>query len=394
MKKITIILFVLILGLGVFLFTGRYRIVQYSAEKAILSALPDYLKIEKIDFDLRKNTITARNIRIANPAGFSENPFLYIESIICRYALRSANPLDGIDITEIRADKAVLRIERLKDGRTNIDEMKEATQDAPHAPQANTVRTDRKIGPYVMGSKKPADLIKTPDAINIADGRIIFTDKAIHDTPYLLTFDGINADVWLKLNEYFSEVLYLSSTGAGRINGASDQALSWVISLTPTTPKLTMSNRFKVTRADIMPFQPYFLKYSPFVFSSGRFSGELIFDFDNGNIGSTNTVTLEGLSFAVRNGYESASIWQTTVPDLMKYLTTQGGAVVFDFKIKGPMSEPKFYLGPITKRAMTSMAVDKIGGAISRVTENEGGKSDIEKAKEVVDLFKGFIKKD
>ncbi len=72
----------------------------------------------------------------------------------------------------------------------------------------------------------------------------------------------------------------------------------------------------------------------------------------------------------------------------------------FDFKIKGEMSDPKFYLGPISKQALTSMAVDKVSEIVQEMTkpksQGEGAaapKSDIEKAKEYIELFKGLIKK-
>lgn len=128
------------------------------------------------------------------------------------------------------------------------------------------------------------------------------------------------------------------------------------------------------------------------MFKAGRFSGSLIFNFDNGMIGSSDELRLSGLKFAVKPGYENAQFWQTTVPDLVKYFTTPYGEVVFDFKIKGDMDDPKFFLGPKSKEALIAMAVDKISDAIQK-NASGGQKSDIEKAKDYIDMFKGFLKK-
>jgi hypothetical protein len=208
-----------------------------------------------------------------------------------------------------------------------------------------------------------------------------------------LTFDNINAKVSLKLNDDYSQVLYLTSSGAGIVNKQPAETVEWVISLTPTTPRLTMSNHFNVSKVDILPFQPYFYKYSPFIIKSGKFSGELVFDFDNGNIGSMNTVWLDGLTFAVKQGYENARLWEVAVPDLVKYFSTASGAIVFDFKIKGEMSNPQFHLGPRTKQALAVMAVDKISEAVARATQKDGGGSDMDKAQAVIGIVKELMKK-
>ena len=101
------------------------------------------------------------------------------------------------------------------------------------------------------------------------------------------------------------------------------------------------------------------------------------------------------MKFSVKEGYENAQILETTVPDLVKYFTSPYGEIIFDFKIKGDMSDPKFYLGPKSKEAILSMAVDKISAAIQNSAGSSGGvpKNDIGKAKEYIDMFKGLIKK-
>jgi hypothetical protein len=168
--------------------------------------------------------------------------------------------------------------------------------------------------------------------------------------------------------------------------------IKWNVSWNPAAPKLTMSNRFEVSNVDILPFEPYYDKYSPFVFKTCFLSGTLIFDFDNGNIGSTNEVKLSKPLFYIKHDFENAQVFETNVPDLVKYLTSSFGDVVFDFKIKGDMSSPKFFLGPISKEAIARMAIDKISSIMSKAGNSNEEASEIDKAKQYIDMFKGLIK--
>ena len=214
-----------------------------------------------------------------------------------------------------------------------------------------------------------------------------------------MMFDNIDGQVSMKLDDMYSKVLRFESLGQGEFNGDKGQVIKWAISLDPTTPKFTMSNRFEVSGIDITTFEPYYDKYSPFVFQKGRFSGTLIFDFDNGVIGSTNEVHISDFLFYVKRGFENEQFWQTSVQDLAKYFTSRSGEVVFDFKIKGDPKNPKFYLGPISKEAVTSMAVDKVGSVIAGLTGvqgpgvSSGAKTDLDKAKEYIGMFKELLKK-
>ena len=213
----------------------------------------------------------------------------------------------------------------------------------------------------------------------------------------MLTFENVDAKLGLVLNSSYTALLNLTSTGQGNVNGDRDEVVKWTISFNPTTPGLTMSNRFEVYNVDIVPFEPYYDRHSPFVFKTGRFSGLLIFDFDNGSIGSSNEIHLSNYRFYIKQGYENASFWDTTVSDLVKYFTSPYGEIVFDFKIKGDMANPRFYLGPISKQAITNMAIDKISSAIQQASgqsQTPGApKTDIEKAKDYIDMFKGLINK-
>lgn len=400
LKKLFVVMLILTAAIAAAIFIYRYEIIKYSAEQIIMSYLPDYVKVGRIDFDAKIGRVTIYDFRIVNPPEFSYKYLLEIDRISCNYKMKGKNPLDGFEIASPVFTAPLLIIERLADGKLNLVEMGEylkaheagkaaAKKDAGTAPSKGSKREDVSLSQF----------LKLPERFMLEKGKVIFSDRM---TPslHVITFENIAATLDLKLKSDYSAVLNVTSTGEGNLNGYSDQTVKWNISYDPSTPKLTMSNRFDVFGLDLVVFEPYYDKYSPLTFRQGRFSGVLIFDFDNGNIGSSNEVHLSGLDFRVKEGRENSGFWGASVQDLAKYFTTTFGDVVFDFKIKGDMSQPRFYLGPISKQALTSMAVDKISDVISQMSSSGqqsqasgGEKSAVDQAKEYIELFKSLTEK-
>lgn len=397
-KKIIIIIISGLLIISVSVFVYRYQILQYTAEALIRKYLPNYIKIDTIRFDFRRGDILLGGLKILNPPEFSKEYLAEIEKITCHYEMQGKNIVDGIELNGPILSGAVLNIERLGDGKVNLVEVQALIGKRSPAAVPGKETVERKAGQGVSAqaaqNKSLTGMVKIPETFRIKDSKIILMDRMTRATPSIITFEKIDAEFTLKMDESYTKMLALYSVGSGCVNGDSNQAVKWTISVDPTTPRLTMSNRFEVSGVHILPFEPYYDKYSPIVIKDGRFSGLLVFDFDNGMIGSTDELRLNSLKFSVKQGYENAEFWETTVPDLVKYLTSPYGEIIFDFKIKGDMSDPKFYLGPKSKEAIVSIAVDKISDALQKNSGSNGApKNDIEKAKQYIDMFKGFIKK-
>ena len=396
-KKIILITAAFFCIIATAIFIHRYQILQYTTEALIRKHLPSYVKIDTIRFDFRKGYVVLGGFKILNPPEFSKEYLVEIEKIVFHYKMRGRTIVEGLELDSPVLSNAVLNIERLSNREVNLVEAQALIGKKPAlAPSGQETHGERGGQPANLPKKKPlAGGVKLPESFAIKNGKVIFVDKAVGANPNVLTFEKINTELTLKLNEYYTKVLAASSTGSGYVNGDSGQAIKWIVSLDPGTPRLTMSSRFDVSNVMIKPFEPYYDKYSPFVISAGKFSGVLIFNFDNGAIGSTDELTLSGIKFSVKEGYENAQAWETTVPDLVKYFTSPYGEIIFDFKIKGDMSNPKFYLGPKSKEAILSMAVDKISAAIQNNSESGAGapKNDIEKAQQYINMFKGLIKK-
>jgi len=414
LKRLLIIITILVIATAVLTYIYRYQILQYSADTIIRRILPDYARVDKINFDAQGGRLVLENFRILNPPDFSYQYMLEIAAVTCSYKMKGKSVLDGLEILEPVFEHPTLSIERLGDGRLNLTEMPKfleaisaknagVSKERGLTPQPRFAKGSAKDKIYssIVGDKKISDIVKLPQDFTFKSGKVIFMDRLNSSSPNLITFEAIEAKVSVKLDPSYTKVLWLDSTGTGNLNGNKDETVGWVIAQNPTTPKLTMSNRFEVTTVDIKTFEPYYDKYSPIAFAKGRFSGTLVFDFDNGDIGSTNEVRLSDFQFYIKKGFENADFWETNVPALAKYLTSPSNEIVFDFKIKGDIAKPKFFLGPISKQAMASMAIDRVTSVIGQLTgsQSQGSgspgepKSDLDKAKEYLDMFKEFMDK-
>ena len=396
LKKSIIVIAALLLLIVAVLFIYRYQILQYTTEALMRKYLPDYVKIDTIRFDFRKGEVVLGGLRILNPPEFSKEYLAEIEKITCNYKLRGKTIMDGLELSGPVLNNAVLNIERLGNGKLNLAEAGTLIGGRPSELPAEKTAPDNRsaVGGPAQVNKRLAAGVKLPETFMIKNAKAIVTDRLANAKPTIITFENIDAEFTMKMDTYYTRILQIDSAGQGNVAGDSSQVIKWNISVNPTAPRLTMSSRFDVSGVLITPFEAYYDKYSPLVFKAGRFSGLLIFDFDNGMIGSSDELRLSDLKFFVKPGYENAEFLETTVPDLVKYFTSPYGEIIFDFKIKGDMADPKFYLGPKSKEAIISMAVDKISNAIQKNTSGAGApKNDIEKAKGYINMFKELIKK-
>jgi len=392
-------LIIVLIALAGVVYFYRYDIFQYSAERIIKENLPKYVSVDRIIFNLKEGILEVKNFRIKNPRAFQDKYLARIASITCKYRMQGKNILDGIEITEIVANEPVINIERLSNGLLNVNVMGQvmAADTDRASPEAAAAKEEKKTqkrspGAAVLRGRNISDLVRLTDTINVKDGKMNLLDKCISPRrPYSLTFEDVNGNIDLKLSDDYKDVLSAGSQGSGFVNGDRSQRISWTVSLNPQTADLTMSNRCEVRNLDITLFEPYYDRYSPVVIDRGWVSGTLVFDFDNGNIGSMNTVKLRGLKFRAKQGGSASQFWDVTVPDLIKYLSTSPGEIVFDFKIKGNMKSPRFYPGPVVQNAIQAMAFDKISDALSGSGEGGGEQAGQTDAEKVIDVLRSFM---
>lgn len=427
-KKILIITAVIVILAVAAVFYYRYQLISLSAESLIRKSLPGYVKIDKIKFNFKESMAFFEGVRLEGPSGFSDRYLVEIAEISCRYKLKGATMFDGLETMDPVLKDMVLQIERLQDGRVNLSEMGNVIGSAVGSQKS--LQTSRPAGPEADVGGQPAvesasgepgkagedkespslpkdNFIKLPHEFKLKNGKIILTDRFFVRGYNVLTFNNIEAVIALRMNDSFSQVLDVASTGVGNINGHKDQSVKWVIKFNPNTPKLTMSGRIDLFGADLITFEPYYDKFSPFEFAQCRVSGFMEFNLDNGNIGSTNELHLANLVFSIKPGAQNAAMFDTTVQDLTRYFTTFTGEVVFDFKIKGDMANPRFFLGPISKQAITAMVMDKVGDLLQKMsrkgseavttaagsTAAETANTSVDNTKQIIDMVKGFLDK-
>jgi len=394
MKKIFTVILVILIAAAAVVFHFRYDIFQFGAESVIKRMLPPYVHVDRIIFDLQNGVLRVKGFAVRNPRGFSNKYLATIREITCRYRMQGKTILDGIEVTDIEGTAPVINIERLRDGRLNVNEMGQMMGEAPAGGEKADVRKapeEKPAGPKAPG-KSIADVVKLTDTVKINGGKVVFLDNAVARSPYTLTFENVNGNIVLGLNRDYTAVTSVATTGGGLVNGRPGQRVDWIVSLDPDAAELTMSNRYEVRDVDLIPFKPYYDRYAPIDIERGTFSGTLVFDFDNGNIGSMNTITLRDLKFAERHGSEGAGFWDASISEIIRYLETSPGNVVFDFKIKGDMKSPRFYPGPHVKEAIQSAAIDTISDTLKGLGKGgEGGdKSDVDK---VMGVVKGLLGK-
>ena len=370
LKGLFITLLILALIAGGILWFFRFDIFQLSAETVIKKLLPDYVHVDRIVFDLENGSMVVEGFAIKNPEGYHNRYLATIDTISCRYRMRGKNILDGIEVTEIEAVTPHINIERAQSGKLNVNDMGAvmgaAGDTAPARAQEPSAVSSLKerFDPGRITGKRLSDVVKLTDTINIRNGKVTFLDKVVSSQGYLLTFEDFNGNIVLDLGPEYSFVRSVGTQGYGFVNGNSGERVEWRVTWQPLADRLTLSSRFTLTMVDLIPFKPYYDRYAPIDILRGRASGTLVFDFDNGNIGSTDEIKLSGLKFRQKSEGTASRFWAVTTSDIIKYLESSPGEIMFDFRIKGDMDQPQIYPGPYVKQAIQMMAIDTISDLV------------------------------
>ncbi|MDD3089200.1 MAG: DUF748 domain-containing protein, partial [Candidatus Omnitrophica bacterium] len=347
MKKILVSLLAILIFVLAIAYVFRFEIIGRSGESLIMRNLPPYVSVESVIFDVENGFLELKGFAVRNAPGYTEKHLVHADSLNCSFGLEGGNITEGIKVTQINAEGVKIYIEKNTFGRMNVNEMsgvlgqEEGTSEGKEGTRSTP-------GDRTAITDKAADFFSITDTVWIKRGQITFLDRTLPGG-YRITFDDMEGKIKMDLTEHYTKVLSLASSGSGVVGGDPEQRIFWDMTLFPLSRDLTMSNRFRAENVQIRQFQPYYDPYSPVDILSGDFSGDLVLDFDNGNIGSMNTVKLRDFRFKAKQDSSSAGFWDVTVPDLLKYLSSSPGEIVFDFKIKGNMSKPEFYPGPIVR---------------------------------------------
>jgi len=387
---------------AVTIYFNRQTIFDYSLNKLILNLLPESITIDELELDLDNKELLVSGFKISNPPGCKNRYLLEVSTIRCSFKQKNPKKItDGIIVAEPTLYTPTLYIERMEDSSINTQKMKSIlSKKKAETPSAFKQGLFGAIS-YIFSPVKDIEQLVTLDSLfKIKNGKFVFDDSSLGGAPYRTTITDVDAQITLRFGGRLTDLRYIDSAGSGTVNGRQGERVEWVSGFEPTKKDLTMSNTFNIRDVDFTHFKPYYEPHSPFIFKRGKINGKFIFNFDNGDIGSVNEGWFTDLDIEKAKDSSMIKSWildMVTVDDLYKYFSSKAGNVEFDFKIKGPMSDPKFYLGSKTKRALLKLSANKLIGSIFG-SEEDGAesspgeeKSDLER---IVDIFKSFEDKE
>ncbi len=372
--KITlIILFIAIMAFAGYIYLNRESLFNQGIDRILTNLLPEYILIDELRFDFEKKSITVKDFRMRNPKGFSHEYLAEIPLITCLYNQQDKeSSLNGINISNIKLSEAKIHIDRNRSGRINLTYMNTVLKDS--APSKKAVAKNGIMGlfSYILSPVKDISrLLRIDPVFDISDGTLIFTDKSVGTEGFEATVNNIKARISLDLKKGFKGINYLWSDGSGIVNNTPAQQLKWDTEYNPKTEKITMLNTLNLKNVNIVYFNPYYDRFLPFTFKRAAASGEIIFNLDNGEIGSMNEIRLSGLEIERKKGSSFDKFWPGGTEEILSYLQNSSGAVLVDFKIKGPIKQPRFYLGSKIKQALAQMVVYKLADTFLNKDEDQ-----------------------
>jgi len=370
----------IILAGSIYIYINRRTIFDYSINRLTKDLLPAAMEVGEVNFDLKEQRLTLRDLKIQNPSKYDHRYMIEIPLAKCTYTQKDDQDIfKGIQVQDIDLLEPSIFLERHRDGSVNLREIGEVFRKNPVRLQKSSFKTMflAALSYLLSPIKNIDDLIEFKPVFRIGSGNLVFDDMNVGDDRYRTTIDNIDARVSLTLSKDFKSMEDIETEGRGIINKDSRQTLEWITAYHFDKSYLTMSNTIKLHDVDILHFSPYYDEYSPFVIKRGTVSGELIINFDNTSIGSMNELRISALDIERKEDFPHSGLWTANIDSLYQYFKSQTGVLVFDFKIKGDIDNPRFYLGSKTKRIVAGMAIDKL-------TSSE----DVEKA---VDFLKDIL---
>jgi len=368
-------------------------ILQRSIELALKQALPRWVQFDSFSVDILRGVFVASGITVSNVDGFSRERLLEIPGLRCGFVIRNAlRRTMTIEFSDLVFLRPKLTIERNRRGEFNLPGLQERIKSAMRA-RALPPAGNQPVPGALPGvqAKKLFDHIRPPRTCSLEDAEIDFIDNSFPDAERTFTLEHITSQLTVRFKDDYSGIAQISNQGSGQSGGRPDETIEWDMSLDPSTQGLTMSNRILPRNIDLAPFFPYIEKYIPLSLRSGRCSGAIVFDFDNGQIGSTNELELSNLAFSIKPGFDEYNFGGVSVSDIARYLVAGREKVIFDFKIKGRPDNLRFFVGPVIKQALTAMVINKVADALlstSQQATQKGPQSTKETVIQIIDIIK------
>jgi hypothetical protein len=328
-------------------------------EQMISKALGSQVKFQGMSFNLNKGLVNFTGFTVLNKIEFEENIFKADKFVVSINKERFEKDKTLI-MEEIFIEKGVLTIERNRAGTFNIASI--GDEESPwHEAVAYAAETASNIRLY--------DFVSTCKKITITDSTLNFKDYHISRQPFFFFFDNMNL-------EFSSSPVRPGNVGANcRLNmrvpmqSGRHGSVSLQLAMSIYPERADMEGNLSTKDINLMLFNAYFDRYTPFSFNNGLFNSTTQFRMHNNIIDSPTTMVFRGLKLYIKPGMEKAQFLQTAVNKLAPYLMSQQGDLYFDFVIKGPVEKPQAGLGPKVKFAIGMVALEELSKAMQQLQQ-------------------------
>ncbi len=139
MKRLLGILVITILLLLIAVYSLKNHLAKYAINRE-LSEMGINAEIGRIDLDIRQTTIQVDNLTIFSPPGFEEKVMAEIPDLYVDFSLDQVLKKEW-HFAEIRLNVSKLNIEKTRDGRINVEEIKADTGNQPAATNGYQIDT-------------------------------------------------------------------------------------------------------------------------------------------------------------------------------------------------------------------------------------------------------------
>jgi len=339
---------------GVLLFFKLYG--KNIVESALSKALGVKVRFEGLSVNLADYTVNFKGMKIPAKPGFREKTAFGAEKFSITLDREQFNKNRKIVFEKIFIERGTLHIERNQRGTFNI-----SNTNSPPGGEGVAYADVSVPTPGIPAPKPTAlyDFAKGVKNLVIRDSVVEFKDSYLYGVPYTITGDNVNLSVTSESMPGFMSVNgTLSFTVPNNRYGADGRVF---ISGTSAVYEYmaNMDITMETNNIDLMQFQPYFEKYTPFYFTEGLFSSNTKFEIHDNSIRSLTTMVFHRLSLGVKPGMQNTVFLKTSVNRLIPYLTTGSGGVVFDFTLSGPISDPQGGLGPQVRKAIGMVVTEE-----------------------------------
>lgn len=387
----------------------RHELLDYSIDRIVRDNIPEYVSVDDVSILEQQRQVVLRGVKVRNVPGYNEKYMLRADSVRCEYVFNGNDIRKGIVISGVYVDGPIAEVEKRGD-KVNVAEIGKlmpAKEEAPALAREGGPSPMERVKKWVVSLfASSGEMLTLPDSIDVSGGEIRFYDNSRGAAGKAIIFGKVKGKIYLSANGLKQGVGIKGVDASGVLDNDPDQVVEISSSLFNVNGAQATDCSLTFKNVDIMAFKSYYDQYMPLDIWHGRVFGQVDLNTEGETIGSSGTLVIKGLKFDVKSDTRAAAYWEMGANELIAYLGSSSGEITFDFKVKGTLSEPRFYPGPRVKRALQSLVVDKVADTIRSFAKRgdaatasasgpdgqnavEEEKSDVEKA---IDMFQKLLK--